>query len=121
MENRVIFGIRIPSPPMQRTCLTFLVKATSYWTATNVADGLSALAICIEVKFFSHLSLLLVMILGSQVHICLFGVSPYTDGLVLDSDVVGIFVQGVSPRRCKARYQYLETALGFVRTRSLIT
>lgn len=27
-----------------------LWAATEYWTATNIADGLTALAICIEVK-----------------------------------------------------------------------
>lgn len=32
-----------------------VIFATSYWTATNVADGLSALAICIEMVFFSIL------------------------------------------------------------------
>jgi len=30
-----------------------VIHATRYWTATNIADGLSALAICIEMVFFS--------------------------------------------------------------------
>ncbi|KAG6332717.1 hypothetical protein ID866_6371, partial [Astraeus odoratus] len=32
-----------------------VIKATEYWTATNIADGLNALAICIEMVFFSGL------------------------------------------------------------------
>ena len=27
-----------------------MIKATEYWTETNIADGLNALAICIEVR-----------------------------------------------------------------------
>lgn len=34
-----------------------VIKATKYWTATNIADGLSALTICIEMVFFSGLML----------------------------------------------------------------
>lgn len=34
-----------------------MIKATRYWTATNVADGLSALTICIEMVFFSAMML----------------------------------------------------------------
>ncbi|KAK7057130.1 organic solute transporter Ostalpha-domain-containing protein [Favolaschia claudopus] len=30
-----------------------VLKATDYWTTTNIADGLNALAICIEMIFFS--------------------------------------------------------------------
>lgn len=30
-----------------------VIKATEYWTATNIADGLTALATCIEMVFFS--------------------------------------------------------------------
>jgi len=30
-----------------------ILKATQYWTTTNIADGLNALAICIEMIFFS--------------------------------------------------------------------
>ncbi|KAF7361848.1 hypothetical protein MVEN_00529300 [Mycena venus] len=30
-----------------------VLKATQYWTTTNIADGLNALAICIEMIFFS--------------------------------------------------------------------
>jgi len=30
-----------------------VIKATDFWTATNVADGLSALTLCIEMLFFS--------------------------------------------------------------------
>ncbi|EJF61950.1 organic solute transporter Ostalpha-domain-containing protein [Dichomitus squalens] len=30
-----------------------VIKATPYWTATNIADGLNALAICIEMVLFS--------------------------------------------------------------------
>ena len=33
------------------TYLPFFSAATAYWTATNIADGLNALAICIEVRF----------------------------------------------------------------------
>jgi len=32
-----------------------VIHATQYWTETNVADGLNALAICIEMVFFSGL------------------------------------------------------------------
>ncbi|KAG2345161.1 DUF300-domain-containing protein [Suillus weaverae] len=32
-----------------------VIKATEYWTAANIADGLNALAICIEMVFFSVL------------------------------------------------------------------
>jgi len=32
-----------------------VIKATEYWTAGNIADGLNALAICIEMVFFSLL------------------------------------------------------------------
>ncbi|KAF8552685.1 DUF300-domain-containing protein [Imleria badia] len=32
-----------------------VIKSTQYWTATNIADGLNALAICIEMVFFSLL------------------------------------------------------------------
>ncbi|KAG2357983.1 organic solute transporter Ostalpha-domain-containing protein [Suillus spraguei] len=32
-----------------------VIKATEYWTATNIADGLNALTICIEMVFFSSL------------------------------------------------------------------
>ncbi|KAG6810571.1 hypothetical protein H0H92_011297 [Tricholoma furcatifolium] len=32
-----------------------VIKATTYWTATNIADGLSALTICIEMVIFSAL------------------------------------------------------------------
>ena len=27
-----------------------MIKKSEYWTATNIADGLNALAICIEVR-----------------------------------------------------------------------
>ncbi|KAH7914889.1 organic solute transporter Ostalpha-domain-containing protein [Hygrophoropsis aurantiaca] len=30
-----------------------VIKSTEYWTATNIADGLTALATCIEMVFFS--------------------------------------------------------------------
>ncbi|CAL1702876.1 unnamed protein product [Somion occarium] len=30
-----------------------VIKATTYWTETNISDGLNALAICIEMVFFS--------------------------------------------------------------------
>ena len=30
-----------------------MIHAMKYWTATNIADGLNALAICIEMVFFS--------------------------------------------------------------------
>ncbi|KAG1723155.1 organic solute transporter Ostalpha-domain-containing protein [Suillus lakei] len=30
-----------------------VIKATQFWTATNIVDGLNALAICIEMVFFS--------------------------------------------------------------------
>ncbi|KAG0696491.1 organic solute transporter Ostalpha-domain-containing protein [Suillus ampliporus] len=30
-----------------------VIKATQYWTAANIADGLNALAICIEMVFFA--------------------------------------------------------------------
>jgi len=30
-----------------------VIHSTTYWTATNIADGLNALAICIEMVFFS--------------------------------------------------------------------
>ncbi|KAG2130418.1 organic solute transporter Ostalpha-domain-containing protein [Suillus bovinus] len=32
-----------------------VIKATQYWTAANIADGLNALTICIEMVFFSVL------------------------------------------------------------------
>ncbi|KAF8993912.1 DUF300-domain-containing protein [Cyathus striatus] len=32
-----------------------VIKATKYWTETNIANGLNALAICIEMVFFSAL------------------------------------------------------------------
>lgn len=32
-----------------------VIKATQYWTAANIADGLNALAICVEMVFFSIL------------------------------------------------------------------
>jgi len=32
-----------------------VIKSTEYWTATNIADGLTALTICIEMVFFSLL------------------------------------------------------------------
>ncbi|KAF9222240.1 DUF300-domain-containing protein [Gyrodon lividus] len=32
-----------------------VIQPTQYWTATNIADGLNALAICIEMVFFSIL------------------------------------------------------------------
>ncbi|KAK7458089.1 hypothetical protein VKT23_009995 [Stygiomarasmius scandens] len=32
-----------------------VIKATQYWTATNISNGLNALAICIEMIFFSIL------------------------------------------------------------------
>ncbi|KAJ7497348.1 DUF300-domain-containing protein [Mycena latifolia] len=34
-----------------------VIKATTYWTATNIANGLNALAVCIEMIFFSALML----------------------------------------------------------------
>ncbi|KAF9530748.1 organic solute transporter Ostalpha-domain-containing protein [Crepidotus variabilis] len=34
-----------------------VIKETEYWTATNIANGLDALAICIEMVFFSGLML----------------------------------------------------------------
>jgi hypothetical protein len=34
-----------------------VIHGTKYWTSTNVADGLNALAICIEMVFFSALML----------------------------------------------------------------
>ncbi|EGN97669.1 hypothetical protein SERLA73DRAFT_184469 [Serpula lacrymans var. lacrymans S7.3] len=30
-----------------------VIQSTTYWTATNIADGLNALAICVEMVFFS--------------------------------------------------------------------
>jgi hypothetical protein len=47
LESRVIQGM-YPSNFVW-SFLTFPV-ATQYWTATNIADGLNALTICIEVK-----------------------------------------------------------------------
>ncbi|KAF8839224.1 DUF300-domain-containing protein [Paxillus ammoniavirescens] len=32
-----------------------VIQPTQYWTATNIADGLNALAICVEMVFFSSL------------------------------------------------------------------
>jgi len=32
-----------------------VIKSTQYWTATNIADGLNALATCVEMVFFSLL------------------------------------------------------------------
>jgi hypothetical protein len=34
-----------------------VIHATNYWTATNIADGLNALAICIEVRYLLTSSL----------------------------------------------------------------
>jgi len=34
-----------------------VIKETKYWTATNIADGLNALTICVEMVFFSALML----------------------------------------------------------------
>jgi hypothetical protein len=58
------------------------VEATQYWTATNIADGLNALAICIEVSY--HLSI--AMVKSSIDH-------DFTDGLLLSAHDVGIHSQ----------------------------
>lgn len=38
-----------------KTLESRVIKATPYWTKTNIANGLNALAICIEMAFFSAL------------------------------------------------------------------
>lgn len=47
-------------PTNKDTNVGWLWKATEFWTATNIADGLNALTICIEVR--------LTMILGGAVN-----------------------------------------------------
>lgn len=44
----------VTSPRLQFDALEGrVIHATKYWTEANIADGLNALAICIEMVFFS--------------------------------------------------------------------
>lgn len=50
LEGSVIKGKSNEQPPLMKLHLAFST-ATEYWTETNIADGLTALATCIEVRF----------------------------------------------------------------------
>ena len=50
LEGSVIKGKSHEQSPSMKFHLAFSA-ATEYWTETNIADGLTALATCIEVRF----------------------------------------------------------------------
>jgi hypothetical protein len=58
--NRLSTSLSSPltEPLVKISALTDrVIHATNYWTATNIADGLNALAICIEVRYLLTSSL----------------------------------------------------------------
>ena len=76
-----------------------VIHGNQFWTATNVADGLNALAICIEawVPFFP----------GS----C-FLADEYADDLFLVLHDVGFQLEHVPGETRRASHKYLATTLG---------
>jgi hypothetical protein len=50
LEGRVIKGLSFQNPNLLGAEMS--AKATQYWTAANIADGLNALTICIEVSHY---------------------------------------------------------------------
>ena len=76
-----------------------VIHGTEFWTATNVADGLNALATCIEacVPFLP----------GS----C-FPADEYVDGLFLVLHDVGFHLEQVSGEARRAPHKHLATTLG---------
>lgn len=59
------------------------LAATEFWTATNIANGITALATCIEVKNFP-----------SSASIVRFD-TACQDGVLLCLYAVGLFIQGI--------------------------
>jgi hypothetical protein len=76
-----------------------VIHGTHFWTPTNVADGLNALAVCIEVwvPFFP----------GS----C-FLADEYADDLFLVLHDVGFHLEHISGGIRRAPHKYLATTLG---------
>ena len=78
---------RFPHIPLS-VCVALLMRrflATQYWTETNIADGLTALTICIEVMYHSiriHSNYLLYRILA-------------LDGILRSCDDVGVSLHRV--------------------------
>ena len=79
----------------------FFLAATEFWTATNVANGINALATCIEVKYFPDF----VWIVGFDAACC-------QDDVLLCLYVVGLFVQGIYTGLRDSSYQHLVPIVG---------
>ena len=77
-----------------------VIHGTEFWTATNVADGLNALAVCIEacVPFFPSLYFL---------------ADEYADDLFLAFHDVVFQLEHVSGETRRAPHKHLATTLGF--------
>ena len=90
---------------------SFDVVGNQFWTATNIADGLTALTTCIEVR--SIINLTLYPWGPSEPPFSLF--FQNLDGLVFYLDVVGLHTQWIQARERITGNEYLETNLGFVR------
>ena len=76
-----------------------VIHGTEFWSATNIADGLDALAVCIEawVPFFP----------GS-----FFLADEYVDDLFLALHDMGFHLERVSGETRRAPYKHLATTLG---------
>ena len=82
------------------------IVGNQFWTATNIADGLTAFTTCIEVKYIIYFENLL--------NPTLLISFPNLDGLVCYLDVVGLHTQGIRSKGRITPNEYLETSLGFV-------
>jgi hypothetical protein len=76
-----------------------VIHGTEFWTATNVADGLNALAVCIEVWFSFFIG-------------TCFLADEYADDLFLALHDVVIHLEHVSSETRRAPHKYLATTLG---------
>ena len=93
---------------------SFDVVGNQFWTATNIADGLTALTTCIEVRSIINLTLYPWGPSEPPFSRPLFFFQNL-DGLVFYLDVVGLHTQWIQARERITGNEYLETNLGFVR------
>ena len=76
-----------------------VIHGTHFWTATNVADGLTALAVCIEVR--------VPFLPGS----CILA-DEHADDLFLDFHDVGFYLEHISGGGRRTPHKHLATTLG---------
>lgn len=102
LQGRVIHGNPYHTFPWTLSYLC--LPETQYWTETNIANGLSALTICIEVRVSWLYS-------SASFHISFDRLS---DGLFFSIHVMGVSLLWIQTRARKAGNGHWETTLGFV-------